>query len=131
MLPAATEIEIQAAAITYNQDGTANVTVTSAAGVPTGVVTLTVDDGPPIAQSLVNGSAVFIINAPEASSHGLHAEYAAQGNYAASSSSTTLNVSQAPTSVSISRPGGDLQSGRHRHTDRHREARACPRPPAR
>jgi hypothetical protein len=102
--PAATAVQIQVANVTYNADGSANVTVTSAAGVPTGNVSLTVDGGPPVTQPLVNGSTVFVIPAPAAGTHTLVATYAAQGNYAGSSSSAVLGVSQAPTTVQIAAP---------------------------
>jgi hypothetical protein len=101
---APTSIGIVAAGVTYNADGSANVTVTSAAGTPGGDVTLSVDGGTAQSQTLSSGSTVFTIPGPGAGPHALHAAYAAQGNFAASTADATLNVNQAPTTVSIAAP---------------------------
>ena len=45
--PAATTVTINTSTVTYSDDGSANVTVTSAAGSPIGDVTLSVDGGAP------------------------------------------------------------------------------------
>lgn len=102
--PAATAIAIDVAPATFNGDGIATVTVTSAAGTPGGTVTLSVDGAEAHAQALSDGVAVFIVPGPDAGPHALHVVYAAQGNFAASSADATLNVNQAPTTVSIVAP---------------------------
>jgi hypothetical protein len=102
--PAATAVTIKTSTVTYNADGSANITVTSSAGVPGGTVTLSVDGSTPQSQPLLSGAAVFTIPGPGAGPHALHAAYAAQGNFAASSADATLNVNQAPTTVTITAP---------------------------
>ena len=102
--PAATAVTINTSSVTYNADGSANITVSSGAGTPGGTVTLSVDGGTAQAQTLSGGSAVFTIPGPNAGPHDLFANYAAQGNFAGSSADATLNVNQAPTTVSINAP---------------------------
>ena len=50
-------------------------------GVVTGNISLTVDNGSPISQALVNGSSTFTIPSPPAGNHSLSANYAAQGSF--------------------------------------------------
>src|SRR5205085_9370928 len=99
-----TAVAIDTSAVTYNADGSANVTVTSAGGTPAGSVSLSVDGGTAQSQTLSGGTTVFTIPSPSAGPHALHAAYAAQGNFAASSADATLNVNQASTTVSIVAP---------------------------
>jgi hypothetical protein len=103
---AATTTSISDPTVTYNANGVVTVTVSAPAGVPTptGTVTLVVDgnNGSPLSATL-NGSGVatFTLTSPGAGSHSLLASYAAQGNYAASSSTGSLVVNQAATTTSI------------------------------
>ena len=102
--PAATSVGISAPAITYNANGLVTVTVSSAAGVPGGNVSLSVDGGAATSRALVNGATTFTITSPAAGNHTLSASYAAQGNFAASTGSGTLTVNPAATSMTISAP---------------------------
>ncbi len=101
---APTSVSINTSSVTYNADGSANVVVTSSGGTPTGTVTFSVDGGPAQSQALSGGSALFTIPSPGAGPHALHASYATQGNFAASSADATLNVNQAPTTITIGAP---------------------------
>jgi N-acetylneuraminic acid mutarotase len=92
---AVTITSISAPWITYGADGVVTVTVAaqdSAAGTPTGNVTLTVDTGVAVSQALVNGSATFTISKPGAGDHKLCANFAAQNNFLASTATGTLTV---------------------------------------
>jgi Big-like domain-containing protein len=102
--PAATSVGINAPAITYNANGSVTVTVSSAAGVPGGNVSLSVDGGAATSRALVNGATTFTITRPAAGNHTLSASYAAQGNFAASTGNGTLTVNPAATSMTISAP---------------------------
>ncbi len=107
--PAPTSVSINAPQITYNADGTITVAVSAANGVPTpsGSVTLTVDGESADAQTVVldnNGQAAFTLISPSADDHSLSASYAPTSNYAATSSTGSLHVNAAPTSVGISAP---------------------------
>ncbi len=88
---APTTTSVQAPAVTYNGGGIVTVTVTSAAGTPTGNVSLMVD-GTSVTSALNSGSAVFTINGLNAGDHSLTAAYAPQVNFAASSSTGTLRI---------------------------------------
>jgi FtsP/CotA-like multicopper oxidase with cupredoxin domain len=99
---AATTTTIQAPPITYGQNGVVTVTVTSAAGTVTGNVTLAVDGGAPISQTLSGGVAAFTLLTPAVGSHALVATYAAQGTFAASGATGTLVVNQAQLTITAS-----------------------------
>jgi hypothetical protein len=105
---AATTISISAPAITYPANGLVTVSVAAqdpSAGTPSGNVTLSVDGGTALSQSLVNGSTTFTIAGPTAINHTLSTSYAAQNNFAASGPVTgTLVVSAAATMTSVSAP---------------------------
>lgn len=101
----ATTTVISAPSVTYASNGTVTVTVSSAAGAPTGNVSLTVDGGAPATQALAAGSAIFTITSPGAGNHTLSASYAAQGDFGASSASGSLAVNPAATTTSINAPG--------------------------
>jgi hypothetical protein len=98
---AATATSIAAPTITYNNNGVVEVTVTSAAGTPTGDVSLTVGGGAPITQALAAGSSSFVLPSPSAGSHTLSASYAGGGNYQGSSAApgSTLTVNQKAATV--------------------------------
>jgi hypothetical protein len=105
----ATNVSLNAPSINYDANGIITVTVSSNGAIPADAVTLRVDGGAPMSQSLapVYGSspqqatATFILTKPSAGAHALSASYAAQANFAASSSSGTLNVSQAATTTTV------------------------------
>ncbi|MBI5216620.1 MAG: Ig-like domain repeat protein [Ignavibacteriae bacterium] len=101
---APTTTSISAPTITYNANGIVTVTVSSGVGTPTGNVSLSVDGGSAMTQSLVNGSTTFTLTSPSAGDHSLSTTFSAQGNYDASSASGTLHVNRAPTTVSINAP---------------------------
>jgi predicted small lipoprotein YifL len=89
---AVTTTTISTAAVTYGTNGSVTVTVSSVAGIPGGSVSLSVDNGTPMTQTLSSGSATFTIPMPSAGIHTLSAVYTAQGNFGASSASGTLIV---------------------------------------
>ena len=96
---------ISAPAVTYNANGAVTVTVSSSAGTPGGSVSLTVDSGPPSAQTLDGtGAATFAITSPNAGSHTLSASYSAQGNFGATGAAGTLQVIPASTGITVSAP---------------------------
>lgn len=97
-----TTTTITAPAITYGQNGVVTVSVTSAAGLVTGNVTLAVDGGAPLTQPLVGGSAIFTLLAPAVGNHALAATFAAQGTFAASSANGTLVVLPATLTITAS-----------------------------
>ncbi len=83
--PAATTTAITAApTITAGAETMVTVTVTSSAGTPTGIVSLTVGGSAAISQALANGSATFALDNLAASTYSLSASYPAQGDFAAS-----------------------------------------------
>ena len=102
---APTTMTLSAPAVPYGTDGSVTVTVSSAAGIPTGNVSLSVDNGAATTQGLINGSTTFTIISPSIGSHTLNAAYAAQGNFGASSASGTLGVGEGATTMTLSAPG--------------------------
>jgi len=104
VIPAATTTTITAPAVTYGTDGSVTVTVSSAAGTPTGDVSLSVDGGAATTQGLINGSTTFTIPSPSVGTHTLNAAYAEQGNYGASLASGTLGVGPGATAMSLTAP---------------------------
>ncbi len=98
----ATTMVLSAPTITYGADGIVTVTVSSTVGTPTGDVSLSVDGGAAVVQTLIGGSTTFTISSPIAGNHTLNAAYAAQGNFGASSASGTLIVNKATASVTLS-----------------------------
>jgi hypothetical protein len=109
---AATATSISAPTITYDANGSVTVTVSSAAGTPTGNVILSVDGGPPVSKVLSGGTVTFIntdiaaLTSPNAGDHSLSASYAAQGNFAASSATGNLRVNQASSSTAVTFENG-------------------------
>src|SRR5213594_4914669 len=94
-----TTTAINASAVSYTAAGNVRVTVSSASGTPTGNVSLVVDGGTAVSAALSNGSAAFTINGLNGGDHRLTASYAAQGDFAASSSTATLHVNPLPITV--------------------------------
>jgi hypothetical protein len=102
-----TMTSISAPTVTYGSNALVMVTVSSNGGTPTGNVTLTVDNGPPITQALVNGSGTFTLSGLAAGNHNLNASYAAQGAFETSSTTGTLSVIiQYTPAVSVADAGG-------------------------
>lgn len=105
-----TSTSLDAPPITYNANGVVTVTVSATEATPTGVVTLSVDGGAPITQTLApvpsstppKAAATFTLTAPCAGAHTLSASYVEQGNFTASSANGTLNVNQASTTTTLS-----------------------------
>jgi hypothetical protein len=102
--PATTTTAVAAPAITFPANGVVTVTVTSAAGVPGGVVSLSVDGVAQSPLALVSGSANFTIAGLATGTHSLSASYAAQGNFGASSGVGSLLVNPAATTTTITAP---------------------------
>jgi FtsP/CotA-like multicopper oxidase with cupredoxin domain len=98
-----TTIAINAPAINYGQNGSVTVTVSGVGGTPAGDVSLTVDNGAPVVQTLDNtGATTFTITAPAVGSHPLVASYAAQGFFNASTANGTLVVNAAALTITVS-----------------------------
>jgi hypothetical protein len=101
----ATATSISAPAVTFPANAAVTVTVSSAAGTPTGSVSLTVDGATTLSQGLdAAGHAVFTLSGLGVGSHSLSASYAAQANFGASSATGSLVVNPAPTSININAP---------------------------
>lgn len=95
-----TSTAIAAPAITYGNPAQITVTVSpvNGTGPVTGNVTLTVDGNSLAPQALSGGSAVFSVPGLTGGSHSLSASYAAQGNFGASNTTSSVMVSTiAPT----------------------------------
>jgi hypothetical protein len=116
--PAATTTTINAPpALTSGMDGKVSVTVglgsgvPATAGTPTGTVSLTVDGGTPHTAGLTNGVATFDVGVLGVGNHSLSASYAAQGNYAASSTpaNTTLVVNPPISVTTTSLPAATVK----------------------
>jgi len=105
VIAAPTTTSISAPTINYGANGIVTVTVSSAAGTPTGNVSLRVDGAPAITQALASGSATFTITTNlSAGDHTLSATYAAQGNFTASSATGTLHVNKAQQTINWPSP---------------------------
>ena len=104
--PAATTTGLSAPTVTYPANGVVTVTVGSTEGTPLGNATLIVDGGRPLTKELDgSGVATFTLTSPSPGSHKLSASYAAQGNFAASGSTTgILTVNPAATTTGLSAP---------------------------
>jgi subtilase family serine protease len=91
----ATTTSITAANSTPNVNATDafTITVAGATGTPTGTITLTVDGGTPISETLTaNGTYVYSTSFATAGSHTILAAYVADSTDAASTGSVTVNV---------------------------------------
>jgi len=95
-----TTATIEAPGITFGQQGSVTVRVSSPDGNPTGEVKLKVD-GVERSQTLSGGSATFIINAPTVGTHTLRATFPAQGCFESKSADGTLVVRVARTGTTI------------------------------
>lgn len=97
-----TTTSISASTVSYGTAASATVSVTSPGETVAGSVTLGIDGGVASAMSLSSGSAVFNLGVLAAGSHSLAANFAAQGNFLGSSSTSTLMVTQAPLAITVS-----------------------------
>ncbi len=103
--PAPTSMSISASAIEFGADGSATVTVSSGILIPTGNISLTVDNGTPMLGSVTGtGTATFTIAKPTLGNHILYATFEAQGNFSACSASGQLSVGLATTTTTITPP---------------------------
>jgi hypothetical protein len=91
---ATTSIAITAPGIAYGSTALVTVAVSSVGGTPTGNVSLTVDSGSPLIQSLSSGSATFSLAGLAGGVHTLVASYGAQGIFQTSTQTTSLTVSK-------------------------------------
>jgi hypothetical protein len=89
-----TTATIKASAITLGQNGSVSVKVSSAAGVPSGNVSLTMEHGAAMTKNLVAGSATFIINKPTAGIKSLEASFNGSVGFAPSKAIGTLVVNK-------------------------------------
>jgi N-acetylneuraminic acid mutarotase len=96
---AATLIQVTAPSVTYGASANVTVSITSVAGTVTGSVSLTLDGGTAQTISLASGTAIYTFNGLTAGSHSLSASYAGEGNFAASTATSTLIVNQATATV--------------------------------
>jgi hypothetical protein len=111
--PAPTTTTVGGPAVTYNADGMVTVGVSSNDGVPTGSISLSVDGGSAVTQTLTGGSATFDVGSLNAGGHSLLATYATQGNFAGSSGTGTFTVNQAVPTLVLS--GGSFTFDNHTH----------------
>ena len=94
-----TTTTISAPGVASGISATATVSVSATVGTPAGTVTLSVDGGAPLTQTLSSGSASFNLGILSSGPHTLAASYAAQGNFLASTASATLTVTPPPAIV--------------------------------
>ena len=102
-----TTTTINAPSVTYNAGGVVTVTVSSTLVAPTGNVSLTVDGGAALTQTLntVSGSippsssATFTITGLRAGTHTLNASFATQGSFAASAVNGSLDITARPLEI--------------------------------
>jgi hypothetical protein len=94
-----TTTTISAPGVASGISATATVSVSATVGTPAGTVTLSVDAGAPLTQTLSSGSASFNLGILSSGPHTLAASYAAQGNFLASTASATLTVTPPPVIV--------------------------------
>ncbi len=105
-----TTTSVSAPSISYGNNGVVTVTVSSDAGTPTGSVTLSLNSGAPVSQTLsaVSGSnppaaeAVFSITKPAIGNHLISANFAEQ---------TAFRYSLASGTLTVLAPSGDLDGG--------------------
>ncbi len=106
VLPQTTTVAIGAVEFIYGQPGSATVTVTSAGGsTPTGSVTLTVDSGLPVTQSLTDGFTAFSLSGLSADDHSIQATYNPTGGFIPDSGTGQVQVLQAQPTVTVSDGG--------------------------
>jgi len=101
----ATTTSISAPAVIYPASAAVTVIVSSASGPAIGNVSLSIDGvvGQPTALD-GTGTATFTVQGLAAGPHSLSASFAAQGNFLASSATSTLTVNPASTTTAISPP---------------------------
>ncbi len=95
---------ITAPSVVYGTPASVTVSVNSSTGTVAGAVMLSVDGGATISLPLSNGSAIFNLGVLNAGSHSLSANFAAQGNFPASSATGSLSVARAPLNVAANNP---------------------------
>ena len=101
--PFVTTTTISAPPIIFGQNGVVTVTVSSAAGAPSGNVSLSVDGGALVTQALSGGTATFIVCQPNVGAHSLRTTFTETG-FTPSNGDGTLNVQAAQTTATISAP---------------------------
>ncbi len=109
--PVAPTVTISAPSVGYLANGSVTVTVTSSAGTVTGSVSLSVDGRSSVTQALSAGSTTFALTGLTAGDQSLSASYAAQGKFAASSATSTLQVNQATPTITWSTPAAITYGG--------------------
>ena len=101
---APTTTSLDASATVFPDDAPVTVTVDSAAGTPTGNVTLQVDGGSAVTQPLVAGNAIFALPGLTVGSHSLLAQYMGDPPFGASASVGTLTVTSATPGFTVASP---------------------------
>ena len=99
-----TTTSISAAGVTYGTAANATVSVSSAGGVVSGNVMLSVDGGAAFNIPLTGGSTTFSLGVLSAGNHNLTASFAAQGTFGASSATGTITISQATPVITWANP---------------------------
>ncbi len=89
--------------ISYGQSGTITATVapSSGTGIPTGTIIFTIGGKPQPAVTLSNGTATLNLTLPPVGGLAIGASYSGDLTYAASNSSTTVNVAQDTTTTDL------------------------------
>jgi hypothetical protein len=98
---AVTTTTITAPAVTYGTNGSVTVTVSAGTGTPTGSVSLSVDGGAAVTQTLVNGAATFNVGVLNGGNHALAATYTPIGSFRTSSATGTLVVNPASQTITF------------------------------
>jgi hypothetical protein len=99
-----TSLTINAPSVAFPNPASVTITVASSSDTSGSTGTLAIDGGAAQSATLLGGAATFTLAGLSAGSHSLAGNFPAQGNFAASSNSATLNVTGAGTQVSISAP---------------------------
>jgi predicted extracellular nuclease len=92
--PGETTVQIEAPSVTYPQESTVLVRVSSGTGTPTGSVRLSLDGGPAVASTLNAGTASFELGRLGAGLHVLVATYPAQAGFASGTGVGALTVNK-------------------------------------
>jgi len=87
-----TETAITAPPVNYPFNASVTVAVSDPSATPTGSVTLSVDGGPNMTQTLASGSTIFTVPGLGIGTHTLSASYPTQPGFAASSSTSTVVI---------------------------------------
>jgi len=98
---APTTLVIQAPSAPYGQSEVVTVLASSPNGTPTGNISLAVDNGAPLIQTLSNGSATFTLTGLSAGSHQLTVTYDSQSIFQAETTNGSFTINPATATVTF------------------------------